>query len=110
MSKTPDPYDPACPSRGLIDVIGDKWTLLLLPVLTDGPKRTAELKRRLGGISQKMLTQTLRNLESYDLVARKDYGEVPPRVDYRLTAKGRSLGRLIAGVDEWVIANFTPRE
>lgn len=106
MAKTPDPYDPACPSRALIEAIGDKWTLLLLPTLAEGPKRNGELLRRVGGISQKMLTQTLRKLEALDLVHRDDYGEVPPKVEYRLTALGESLGTLIAGIDEWVVANF----
>ncbi|MEL6257894.1 MAG: helix-turn-helix domain-containing protein [Pseudomonadota bacterium] len=103
---TPDPYSSLCPSRELIDVIGDKWSLLLFPVLAQGPVRNGELKRRLEGISQKMLTQTLKSLEEYGLVERRDYQEVPPRVDYALTPLGQSLGRLIAQVDDWVVEHF----
>ena len=104
--KKPDPYNPECPSRELIDVIGDKWTLLILPALSAGPKRNSELLREIGGISQKMLTQTLKRLENYNLLERRDYQTVPPHVDYRLTKLGKSLGKLVAGVDQWVIKNF----
>lgn len=102
----PDPYAALCPSRQIIAVIGDKWSLLVIPLLFDGPKRNAELMRAIEGISQKMLTQTLKRLEEYNLVARHDYGEVPPRVDYRLTKLGRSLGRVIGELDQWVLSNF----
>lgn len=87
-------------------LIGSKWTLLLLPVLAEGPKRTSELRRRVGGISQKMLTQTLRDLERHNLVSRRDYGEIPPRVDYQLTAVGRSLGAIIGEMDAWIVKNY----
>lgn len=103
---TPDPFNAECPSRELIEVIGDKWTLLLLPKLAEGPKRNGELLRAVGGISQKMLTQTLKALEEHALVERRDYGEVPPRVDYRLTGLGQSLGALIARIDDWVVEHF----
>ncbi|MGF1476835.1 MAG: winged helix-turn-helix transcriptional regulator [Geminicoccaceae bacterium] len=102
----PDPYDQRCPSRAIVDLIGDKWTLLILPLLSEGPKRNGELMRRVGGISQKMLTQTLKALEQNGLLERRDYGEVPPRVDYRLTSLGRSLARLISEIDNWVVDNF----
>ena len=104
--RTPDPYDGRCPSRAIIELIGDKWTLLLMPLLIQGPKRNGELLRKVEGISQKMLTQTLKGLERNGLVERRDYQEVPPRVDYRLTPLGRSLGKLIAELDDWVVENY----
>lgn len=103
----PDPYVALCPSREIIAVIGDKWSLLVIPLLLDGPKRNAELMRAIEGISQKMLTQTLKRLEAFNLIARHDYGEVPPRVDYRLTSIGVSLAQVIKTLDGWVIENFT---
>ncbi len=102
----PDPYAALCPSREIIAVIGDKWSLLVVPLLLEGPQRNAELLRRIEGISQKMLTQTLKRLEHYNLVDRHDYGEVPPRVDYRLTPLGHSLATVISALDNWVIDNY----
>jgi len=103
---TPDPWSSACPSRELLAMVGDKWALLLLPQLADGPKRNGELIRALDGVSQKMLTQTLREMERNGLVLRRDFQQVPPRVEYELTPLGRSLGRLVAALDRWVVANF----
>ncbi|WP_050773112.1 winged helix-turn-helix transcriptional regulator [Roseobacter sp. SK209-2-6] len=102
----PDPYIALCPSRQIIAVIGDKWSLLVIPLLLEGPMRNAELMRAIEGISQKMLTQTLKRLEEYNLVIRQDYGEVPPRVDYRLSPLGLSLAQVIGTLDNWVIENF----
>lgn len=103
----PDPYVARCPSREIIAVVGDKWSLLVIPLLIDGPKRNAELLRAIEGISQKMLTQTLKRLEHFHLVKRHDYGEVPPRVDYRLTELGASLSVVIKQLDWWVVENFS---
>ena len=103
---TPNPWDPACPSREALSMIGDKWVLLLMPRLADGPRRNGELMRLLGGVSQKMLTQTLREMERNGLVARRDHHEVPPRVEYELTLLGRSLGAVIARLDQWVVDNY----
>ena len=102
----PDPYAALCPSREIISIIGDKWSLLVIPLLIDGPKRNAELLHAIEGVSQKMLTQTLRKLEDHNLVERCDYQEVPPRVDYRLTELGNSLSTVVATLDQWVVANF----
>ena len=102
----PNPWDAACPSRHLLGLIGDKWTLLLLPLLAGGPVRNGELMRHIGGVSQKMLTQTLRELERNGLVARRDYGEVPPKVDYQLTPLGRSLYQAVYALDKWVVTHF----
>ena len=75
-----------------MDLLASKWVLLLIPLLEKGPLRNAELLRLVDGISQKMLTETLRELEAYGLVGRHDYQTVPPKVDYRLTELGKSLG------------------
>ena len=86
-------------------VLAEKWTLLIVTALAEGPKRTAEIRRCVDGISEKMLIQTLRKLESYALVSRKSYPEVPPRVEYRLTPLGRSLARLAGLFGRWVERN-----
>lgn len=101
-----NPWDAGCPSRQILSLVADKWVLLLLPLLESGPKRNAELMRGVDGISQKMLTQTLRALEEHGLITRRDYGEVPPRVEYSLTPIGRSLTKTLDAVDAWVVSNF----
>ncbi len=86
-----DAYDPACPTRVVLDQIADKWTVLVLGALDDGPVRFNALKRRLGGISQKMLGQTLRNLERNGLVTRRAFATVPVTVEYALSPLGERL-------------------
>jgi DNA-binding HxlR family transcriptional regulator len=81
--------------------VADKWTLLVIYVLEDGELRFSRIQERVHGISQKMLTKTLRQLERDGLVARHVYAEVPPRVDYRLTDLGESLAEAMCGVWEW---------
>ncbi len=103
----PNPWSAGCPSRQLLGLLADKWVLLLVPLLQQGPQRNGDLLRGAEGISQKMLTQTLRALEQHGLLVRRDYGEVPPRVDYTLTPLGASLSRTLAVLDEWVVANFS---
>jgi DNA-binding HxlR family transcriptional regulator len=98
-------YSAVCPSRRVMAVLAEKWTLLIVAQLADGPKRTAEIRRCVEGISEKMLIQTLRKLESFGLVSRKSYPEVPPRVEYRLTTLGRSLARLAGLFGRWVERN-----
>ena len=102
-----DVYNRDCPSQGILALIGSKWSMLVLCALRAGPRRTHELKRRLGGVSSKMLTQTLRELERHGIVERQDFGEVPPRVEYRLSPLGRSLAKLVIGIEEWVTANYS---
>ena len=102
-----NPFNASCPSQDILALIGSKWSMLLLCILGDGPVRSGELGRRAGGISQKMLTQTLRDLERHGIVSRKDYGEVPPRVEYSLTPLGRSLAQLVRKIEEWVESNYT---
>jgi DNA-binding HxlR family transcriptional regulator len=86
-------------------VLAEKWTLLIVAQLAQGPMRTSEIRRKVDGVSEKMLIQTLRKLESYALVSRKSYPEVPPRVEYRLTPLGRSLARLASLFGRWVERN-----
>src|SRR6266850_2847928 len=82
---------PQCPSRIVLDRIADKWTALIIQVLANGTRRYSALQREIGGISQKMLTQTLRSLERDGLVLRKAYPVDPPKVEYSLTRLGRTL-------------------
>ena len=100
-------YAQACPSRAILELIADKWTLLILPALMRGPRRNGDLMRMIGGVSQKMLTQTLRELERNGLVARIDHYEVPPRVEYELTGLGRSLADAVRKLDSWAESNMT---
>lgn len=101
-----NPYDMNCPSRDMLDLIGGKWAILILCCLQQGPVRTGALMRQIGGISQKMLTQTLRDLERDGFVERISYPEVPPRVEYRLTDLGRSLSDLTRMMEQWVLENY----
>jgi DNA-binding HxlR family transcriptional regulator len=102
----PDVYNVDCPSQSILALIGSKWSMLLLCALRGGPRRTGELKRRLKGVSAKMLTQTLRELERHGIVEREDFGEVPPRVEYRLSALGRSLAELVNEIEQWVGTHY----
>ncbi|HEY3004938.1 MAG TPA: helix-turn-helix domain-containing protein [Kribbellaceae bacterium] len=90
-----------CPARKLLDRISDKWVTLLLTALADGPQRYSDLSRKVAGISQKMLTQTLRSLERDGLVSRRVTPSVPVRVDYELTELGVSLMQLIRSIKAW---------
>ncbi len=85
--------------------IGDKWSVLIVSLLGDGPKRFNEIKRMVGGISQRMLTLTLKGLERDGFVTRTVTPSVPPRVDYALTDLGRDLLRPVAGLGDWARAN-----
>ncbi|WP_406235244.1 winged helix-turn-helix transcriptional regulator [Nocardia sp. NBC_01009] len=96
-----DAFVAECPTRQLLDRISDKWVSLVLVVLTDGPRRYAEINRSIAGVSPKMLTQTLRTLERDGLVERRITAEVPVRVDYELTALGRSLQPVMSVIKSW---------
>src|SRR5579872_2654376 len=85
--------------------VGDKWSVLIVALLGDGPKRFNEIKRMVGGISQRMLTLTLRGLERDGLVTRTVFPTVPPRVDYELTALGRSLWEPVEALGAWARAH-----
>ena len=99
-------YDKNCPSRYVLALISDKWTALVVGSLEAGPRRFSELRREIDGISQKMLTQTLRDLEKNGIVHRTIYAEVPPRVEYRLTSLGKSLMQPLATIRSWSEAHI----
>lgn len=98
---TIDVYAKDCPSRQVLDRIGDTWSVLIIVSLADGPRRYSELAARIEGISPKMLTQTLRGLERDGLISRAVFAEVPPRVEYDLTTLGHSLLGLVSGLEAW---------
>lgn len=91
--------------RGILDRIGDKWTVLVVATLHGERMRFGELLQRIPGVSQRMLTRTLRHLERDGLVGRTAYAEVPPRVEYELTASGRTLVEPAVMLAEWAIEN-----
>jgi DNA-binding HxlR family transcriptional regulator len=96
-----DLFDPDCPTRVILDRIGDKWTVLVVLLLSNGPRRFTELRDGIGRVAPKVLTQTLRRLERDGLLTREVFAEVPPRVEYTLTPLGRSLISPISAVTEW---------
>jgi len=96
-----DVYDKNCPTRQVLDRIADKYTVLVIIFLQDKPRRFGELQRMITGISQKMLTHTLRSLERDGLLTRTVYPEVPPHVEYTLTPLGETLIELLAGLRHW---------
>ena len=91
--------------REVLDRIGDKWSLLVIGTLRAGPLRFGELEEAVAGISQRMLTLTLKHLVEDGLVARTAYAEVPPRVEYEVTELGRTLVPLVMALAEWAMAN-----
>jgi DNA-binding HxlR family transcriptional regulator len=90
----------------VLNRVGDKWSMLIVMNLSDGPKRFSELKRAINGISQRMLTLTLRGLERDGLVSRTVTPTIPPRVDYELTEIGDSLREPVKGLGQWAIAHI----
>ncbi|QXE17744.1 helix-turn-helix domain-containing protein [Clostridium sp. 001] len=92
---------PACPVETTLSLIGDKWKVLIIRDLLTGTKRFGELKKSVGSISQKVLTQNLRRMEQDGLVNRKVYAEVPPRVEYSLTSLGFSLKPILDVMWSW---------
>ena len=100
-AKTASVMNAHCLSRVVLSRIADKWTALIIHVLATGTRRYAELQREIGGISQKMLTQTLRSLERDGLVARKVHPVVPPKVEYALTPLGRTLIEPLHALCRW---------
>jgi len=98
-------YSQDCPTRTVLDIVADKWASLLIVALVPGTKRFQQLKREIGGITQKMLTQTLRSLERNGLVERRAYATVPPRVEYTLTRLGHTLSETLEALQDWSVAH-----
>lgn len=92
---------PACPVATTVEVIGSKWKLLIIRNLRQRPWRFNELKKDLEGISQKVLTDSLRSLEQDGIVTRTVYPEVPPRVEYALSELGESMGPILDAMADW---------
>ena len=107
----------SCPVELTVDVIGGRWRTVLLSHLKEGVHRYGELRRLIPGISEKMLTQRLRELEADGLVSRRDLGTVPPHVEYDLTDEGRSLAPVLQALYDWGVGRaertgteFTPSQ
>jgi DNA-binding HxlR family transcriptional regulator len=94
-------YDENCPTRLMLDRIADKWTVLIIGRLAMGTQRFGELRRDIGGISPKVLTQKLRELERDGILTRKIYPTIPPRVDYSITPLGHTLIELVDAIRVW---------
>lgn len=101
-----DVFSEKCPARFLLDKISGKWSILVIDALNDKKLRNGELLRKIQGVSQKMLTQTLRELEAIKIVVRHDMQTVPPHVEYELTALGKSLRENICALDRWIEENM----
>ena len=99
-------FDSNCPTRQVLDLIADKWTVLVVRRLSEGTLRFAELRRSVDGISQKVLTNILRGLERDGIVTRRVYASVPPKVEYSLTKLGRSMCGLVEGICSWAETNI----
>ncbi len=104
-----DPIFPECPVRNVLTRVGDKWSILTMLTLegSEQPMRYRDIQKGIPDISQKMLTQTLRDLEADGLVMRKAYAEVPPRVEYTLTERSRTLMPHIHDLVGWALDNFS---
>lgn len=100
-----DIMDPHCPSRTVLRHVTDRWTPLIVTSLETGPLRFSQLRESIGGVTPKVLTQTLRSMERDGLVTRRPSGTVPPRVDYELTELGRSLADPIDSLRRWAEGN-----
>lgn len=106
----PNILDPNCGSRRVLDVLADKWTMITVYTLAQGTKRFGQLQREIGGISQRMLTQTLRDLERDGIVKRTVYPVVPPKVDYCLTPLGETLIEALTAVCHWAQGHLSEVE
>jgi DNA-binding HxlR family transcriptional regulator len=98
------PKSYSCPVELTVDVIGGRWRTVLLSHLKEGVHRYGELRRRTPGISEKMLSQRLRELEADGLITRRDHGTVPPHVEYDLTDEGRTLAPVLRALYDWGVA------
>ncbi len=106
MTTDIEPPDNACRTRVVLGIVGDKWSLLVVRSLRHGPRRFTELKREIDGISQRMLTVTLRGLERDGILTRTVHNVMPPHVSYELTPMGKTLREATAPLLEWSIAHL----
>lgn len=111
MGTTTDVKEPplsadACRTRVVLDIVGDKWSLLVVRNLKNGPRRFTELKKGIDGISQRMLTVTLRSLERDGILTRTVHNVMPPHVSYELTPLGATLRQATAPLLEWSVAHL----
>jgi DNA-binding HxlR family transcriptional regulator len=102
----PNVLDKNCESRQALELISDKWTALIVYALAEGPRRHGELRRTIDGISQKMLTQTLRRMEAEGLIEREVLDRVPPHVEYSLTPLGGTLEKPLGAICEWAMGHL----
>ena len=102
----PNVFREQCPARYLLEKVSGKWSILIIDILSNKKLRNGELMRLVEGISQKMLTQTLRELEEIKLVRRHDMQTVPPHVEYELTELGMSLHEKVCALDRWIEDNM----
>jgi DNA-binding HxlR family transcriptional regulator len=105
--RIPDAYDADCPTRLVLDRIADKWAVLVLGLLAAGPTRFNALRRRIRGVSQKMLSQTLKALERDGLVRRQVFPTVPVTVEYSVTPLGQTLAATLDSIRVWAEAHFS---
>lgn len=101
-----DVYKVTCPTRQVLDCIADKWAVLVVGLLRGGTRRFGEMRKSIEGVSQKMLTQTLRSLERDGIVSRRVYASVPPKVEYSLTPLGHSLATIVEQLRVWSESNI----
>ena len=101
-----DLYAPACPSRGVLEHVTSRWGVLVLAALLDGTHRFSELRRKVAGVSEKMLAQTLQLLETDGFVHREVFAEIPPRVEYSLTPVGREAALHVRSLVTWIEDNL----
>jgi DNA-binding HxlR family transcriptional regulator len=99
-------FEETCSARHALELISGKWAVLIISALSEGPMRNADLMRKIGGIAQKVLTETLRDLERNGLVIRDDFQTKPLHVEYRLSPIGASLGEALIVLDRWAERNF----
>jgi len=110
VSDPPDVLDATCPARQVLELVADKWAVLILYALERGPRRTGDLQRTVDGVSAKMLTQTLRDLERNGLLTRTVHPVVPPKVEYALTPLGQTLGDTLGALCAWAQDNLAEVE
>ncbi|HHF7366443.1 TPA: winged helix-turn-helix transcriptional regulator [Legionella bozemanae] len=99
-------YNEQCPSHNVLEKIGDKWSILIINILLNKTFRFGELKREIGGISPKMLTQTLMKLERFGFIARCSFPILPMKVEYSLTPLGKELGSILNSLTTWTEKNM----